>query len=235
MIRINAGETITFEGQSSPQAYMLMSGWACTVRHLIDGSDQIFDVRLPGDFIGTSHLMFKGSTLATEAITAVELFPFTYEDILAWESRSPGTYEKFVFAMNCDEVVMIEHVIGIARRNPQVRTAHFLLELSERVARAGLGTIDRFSCPMSQYVLADTLGLTAVHLNRTLRSLRELGLVSFRHSKVVIHDRPEMIRFAGFDPAYLNQTPALRLARRRAEKSWEGDDRRGAATAPRQQ
>lgn len=231
LIQIDAGETITFEGQSNRQAYMLLSGWACSVRHLINGSAQIFDVRLPGDIIGTSDLMLKCSTQATEAITPVELLPFNFEDVLLWERRCPGVCEKFVFAMKCDEAVMIEHVIGIARRNPQTRTAHFLLELSERVARAGIGTIDQFTCPMSQYLLADTLGLTAVHLNRTLRSLRELGLVSFRHSTVVIHNRPEMVKFAGFDPAYLNLTPANHSARRRAGKVMDEKGRHGVDSA----
>lgn len=210
-ITVEAGDTIVFEGQGPRRGYLVCSGWACSVRHLIEGSDQVLDVRMPGDLIGIADMKLSNAPYATEAITAVELVPFSFQDFVAASGRVPHLAEAFLFAMNCDAAMLVEHMVGIARRKPQPRTAHFLLELSERVARVGLGNVDRFHCPLSQYLLADLLGLTAVHMNRTLRHLREMGFVSFRNSMVTIHDRPGMIAFSGFDPAYLNQTQSRHL------------------------
>ena len=205
IITIEAGDTIIFEGQEDRQGYLLCSGWASSVRHLIDGSDQILDVRVPGDFIGIADMRLKHAPHATEAITRVELAPISYRALMSRDAGMARLAEAILYSVNCDMAITSEHLVSVARRNPQVRTAHFLLELSERLSRAGLGEPDHYHCPLSQYLLADVLGLTAVHLNRTLRQLRERGLVSFKTAHVTIHDRQAMVEFAGFDPAYLHQ------------------------------
>jgi CRP-like cAMP-binding protein len=87
--------------------------------------------------------------------------------------------------------------------------AHFLLELGSRLALVGKGSEEGFECPLTQYHLADTLGLSAVHVNRVLRQLRESGLVTFRDSHVTFHDYGRLVELAEFDPAYLDQTGPL--------------------------
>ena len=205
IVTVEAGDTIIFEGQEKRRGYFLCSGWASSVRHLIDGSDQILDVRIPGDFIGISDMRLKHAPHATEAITRVELAPISFRALLSMRAGAGHLAEAILFSINCDMAIISEHLVGVARRNPQVRTAHFLLELSERLTRVGIDDPDCFHCPLSQYLMADVLGLTAVHLNRTLRQLRERGFVSFKSATVDIHDRPGMIAFAGFDPSYLHQ------------------------------
>ena len=69
----------------------------------------------------------------------------------------------------------------------------------------GLGSKEGFDCPLTQYHLADALGLSAVHVNRVLRQLRENGLVTFRDGRVSFHDHDRMVELAEFDPAYLDQ------------------------------
>lgn len=206
IVTVEAGDTIIFEGQERRRGYMLCSGWASSVRHLIDGSDQILDVRIPGDFIGISDMRLKYAPHATEAITRVELAPISYRALVSMNGRAGQLAEAILYSINCDMAITSEHLVSVARRNPQVRTAHFLLELSERLTRVGMDDPDCFQCPLSQYLLADVLGLTAVHLNRTLRQLRERGFVSFKNAVVTIHDRPGMVEFAGFDPSYLHQS-----------------------------
>ena len=87
--------------------------------------------------------------------------------------------------------------------------AHFLLELGSRLALVGIGSREGFDCPLTQYHLADTLGLSAVHVNRVLRQLREQGLVTFRDDRVTFHDFGALVELAEFDPAYLDQTGPL--------------------------
>ncbi|HET9395878.1 MAG TPA: helix-turn-helix domain-containing protein, partial [Nitrospiraceae bacterium] len=80
------------------------------------------------------------------------------------------------------------------------RTAHFFLELSERLQLVGLATDREFDCPLNQYVLADTLGLSAIHVNRVLRQLRERKLMTLKDRKVTILDRTKLNALAGFQP-----------------------------------
>lgn len=72
-----------------------------------------------------------------------------------------------------------------------------------------MGSKEGYDCPLTQYHLADTLGLSAVHVNRVLRQLREAGLATFRDGHVTFHDYRGLVDLAGFDPAYLDQTGPL--------------------------
>ena len=78
------------------------------------------------------------------------------------------------------------------------------MELAERLSLIGLATATEFKCPLTQFVLADALGLTAIHVNRTLRQLRELNLLSLRRGTVTIHNLAGLRKLAGFQGGYLN-------------------------------
>lgn len=89
--------------------------------------------------------------------------------------------------------------------------AHLLLELGARLRLVGLGDKTGFPCQLTQYHLADALGLSAVHVNRLLRHLRGNGVVTFRKGQVVFDDIDRLREMAGFDTAYLDQDgPLLR-------------------------
>lgn len=83
--------------------------------------------------------------------------------------------------------------------------AHFLLELSARLHLVGIGDRSGYECPLTQYHMADALGLSAVHVNRVLRHLREEGLVTFQNGRVKIDDLDGLVSLANFDVAYLDQ------------------------------
>ncbi|WP_340692415.1 Crp/Fnr family transcriptional regulator [Hyphomonas sp.] len=105
--------------------------------------------------------------------------------------------------------MVVEHLCGIGRRDALERTAHLLLELSVRLTLVTRGTRDGFACPLTQYHLADALGLSAVHVNRVLRELRERGLLTFQKGKVTIHDFDRLVDLVEFDLAYLDQEGPL--------------------------
>ncbi len=100
--------------------------------------------------------------------------------------------------------MVVEHLINLGRRDGAERTAHFLLELAARLRLVGLGDKTGFACPLSQNLLADALGLSAVHINRVLRELREAGMVTYQKGKVVFDDYDATVEFAGFDRNYLD-------------------------------
>ena len=114
-----------------------------------------------------------------------------------------------LWAASRDEAMVVEHLVGLGRRDATERMAHFLLELYARLRLVGQAKENRFACPLSQYLLADALGLSAVHVNRVLRQLREEGLCTFQKGVVVLDDYEGMVRLAGFDRAYLDHEGPL--------------------------
>jgi CRP-like cAMP-binding protein len=106
---------------------------------------------------------------------------------------------------------VVEHLVNLGRRSAEERMGHLLLELGARLKLVGMGNETGFDCPLTQYHLADALGLSAVHVNRVLRNLREEGLVTFQKGRVVFDDFGRLKDLAGFDTAYLDQDgPLLR-------------------------
>jgi CRP-like cAMP-binding protein len=106
--------------------------------------------------------------------------------------------------------MVVEHPVDLGRRSAEERMAHFLLELGARLNLVGLGDRRVFDWPLTQHHLADALGLSAVHVNRVPRQLREEGLVTFQ-KRCFVFDFDRLRDLAGFDTAYLDQDgPLLR-------------------------
>jgi CRP-like cAMP-binding protein len=204
-----AGRDMVHEGQSNQCAYILASGWVCSYKLLPGGSRQIVDFQIPGDFLGLRSVLFRTSDHSIEPVTRVEASEVLVSDLLDTFAKRPRLATAVLWAASRDEAMVVEHLVGIGRRDAKERTAHFLLELGARLKLVGLGTALGYACPLSQYLLADAMGLSAVHVNRVLRELREDGLVTFQHGKVVIHDLDRLIAFADFDKAYLDHDGPL--------------------------
>ena len=119
-------------------------------------------------------------------------------------TEAPRLGTALLWALSRDEAMIVEHLVSIGRRNALERTAHFFMELAERLSLIGMATETKFECPLSQFVLAAALGLTAIHMNRTLRQLRERQLLTLRKKVVTIHDLDRLRKLAGFQGGYLN-------------------------------
>ncbi len=206
-----AGRDLVHQGQSKQAAYILASGWACSYKLLQDGQRQIVDFQIPGDFLGLRSTLLHISDHSIEPITDIEVTEIMLPDLLDAFSRTPRLATAILWAASRDEAMVVEHLVGIGRRDAAERMAHFLLELCARLTLVGMGSRAGFDCPLTQYHLADALGLSAVHVNRVLRQLREWGMLTFRGSTVRFDDYDRLAEFAEFDPTYLDQTgPLLR-------------------------
>lgn len=206
-----AGRDLVHQGQTHAAAYVLAEGWVCSYKLLHDGSRQIVDFQIPGDFLGLRSVLFRTADHNIEPVTAVEASEVLESDLLQAFSATPRLATAVLWAASRDEAMVVEHLVGIGRRDALERTAHFLLELSTRLILVGRGTRDGFACPLTQYQLADALGLSAVHVNRVLRELREDGLLTFQKGQVNIHDFDGLVDLAEFDRSYLDQDgPLLR-------------------------
>lgn len=205
------GRDLVFQGQTGQAAYILAEGWVSSHKLLRNGSRQIVDFQIPGDFLGLRSVLFRTADQNVEPFTAVEASEVLQSDLLQVFSTTPRLATAVLWAASRDEAMVVEHLVGIGRRDALERTAHLLLELSARLTLVGRGTRDGFACPLTQYHLADALGLSAVHVNRVLRESREDGLATFQTGRVTIHDFKKLAELAEFDSAYLDQEgPLLR-------------------------
>lgn len=204
-----AGRDLVEQGQTEQSAYVLSSGWACSYKLLEDGQRQIVDFQIPGDFLGLRSLLMHISDHSVEPITDIEVTEVLRNDLLGAFTQTPRLATAILLTASRDEAMVVEHLVNIGRRSAAERTANFLLELGARLALVGMGSKAGFECPLSQYLMADALGLSAVHVNRVLRQLREDGLVTFRDGFVSFDNYERLIEFAEFDLTYMDQIGPL--------------------------
>jgi CRP-like cAMP-binding protein len=200
----DVGAGMVHQGQPDQQAYVLADGWAFSYRLLPNGGRQVIDFQVPGDFLGLSSVLFRSAGQCVEPVTAVQATLLDPSHLLAVFSANPSLRTAVLWAAARDEAMVVEHLVSIGRRNAVERTAHLLLELGARLSLVGLGSKAGYDCPVSQYLLADALGLSAVHVNRVLRVLREDKLLTFRNGRVVLQDFDGLVALSNFDREYLD-------------------------------
>ncbi len=204
-----AGRDLVQQGQSKQAAYILSAGWVCSYKLQMDGSRQIVDFQIPGDFLGLRSVLLHTSDHSVEPITDILAAEILVDDLLETFAQTPRLATAILWAGSRDEAMVVEHLVDIGRRDADARMGHFLLELGARLTLIGMGCKEGYACPLTQYHFADALGLSAVHVNRVLRQLREDGLVTFRDGKVTFHDHDRLAELAEFDPEYLDQDGPL--------------------------
>jgi CRP-like cAMP-binding protein len=209
--RFKAGHPMIHEGQTNASAFILARGWACSYKILPDGKRQIVDFQVPGDFLGLRSILFRTADHSVEALTPIEASEVLASDILNAFAHAPRLATAVLWAASRDEAMVVEHLVNLGRRSADERLAHFLLELGARLKLVGMSDKTGFDCPLTQYHLGDAMGLSAVHVNRVLRHLRDKGLLTFQKGRVTFDDFARLSELAGFDPTYLDQDgPLLR-------------------------
>ena len=206
------GLDLVHQGEIDQSAFIMAEGWACSYKILMDGSRQIVNFQIPGDFLGVRSVLFRTSDHNVEPITPIEASEVSKADLFQTFTATPRLATAVLWAVSRDEAMVVEHLVGVGQRAAAERTAHLLLELSARLKLVGLGDKTGFACPLTQYHLADAMGLTAVHVNRVLREIREAGLMTFQNGRVTFDDFEGLVDFAEFDRTYLDQDgPTLQI------------------------
>jgi CRP-like cAMP-binding protein len=197
-VRVERGRELVHEGQTGHRAYLLLAGWACSFKLLADGARQVIRFPLPGDWIGLGSALSRASDHSFSALTDVVVSSIDATRMRRLFEELPRLGLAMLWAASQDDSMVVDHLVSIGRRSAIERTAHLFLELHERLQRIGLATDQAFACPLNQYVLADALGLSAIHVNRVLRELRERGLLTLKARSAVIHDMSGLVAMAGY-------------------------------------
>lgn len=187
-----AGEELVAEGQTTRRPRFVVSGWASSQRVLSDGRRQIFGFALPGDGLGLCERPNPPALSSVVALTALETVDAEPVLDAAHSGRAPGLARALSITSVLEQMLLLDHMVRLGRQTAYERVAHFLLELQRRLEVAGLGDSQRFPLPLTQEILADVLGLSIVHVNRTLKQLRRERLIELR-SGVAILLQPELL------------------------------------------
>ena len=154
--------------------------------------------------MGLRSVLLRTADHSFSALTDAVVSPVDGASIMKCVTEFPRLGTALLWAASRDEAMVVEHLVNIGRRSALERTAHFFMEMTERLSLVGLATEAEFDCPLTQYVLADALGLSPIHVNRVLRQLREQNLLTLRKGNVEIHDLHGLRELAGFQGGYLN-------------------------------
>jgi len=177
-----AGAELEMEGHALGRPRVVLSGWACRARLFEDGRRQIIHILLPGDGIGLCRRPSPHTVSTVIALTSVQTGEAqALADVLAEEDdASPGLLDALEISAGIEEAALVDQVARLGRLTAYERTVHLLLELHWRLTLAGLADRHNFPMPLTQEMLADTLGLSIVHVNRTLQQLRREGMLELR-------------------------------------------------------
>lgn len=202
---IDKSVDIFHEGQQERRAYLLLDGWAFAYKLVPDGGRQVIAFLMPGDFMGLRSILLRVSDHSVATFTDCTVVSISIERLIAAFDEFPRVGMAFLWSISRDEAVIVEHLVNIGRRSAIERTSHFFLEMGKRLQMAGLAREDDYRFPFSQYLLADALGLTSIHINRVLRELRERNLIELKNRHIIMTDVPGLTELAGFDSDYLDQ------------------------------
>ena len=208
-IELDASVDLLVEGEAVRTGYIIEEGWACRYRLLNDGRRQILTLLVPGDEAGASAGPAQAADHSVATLTPCRVYPVPAAALQAVQQRHPEIRRAFAWSVRRDLAIMQEHVVDLGRRTARERFAHLVLELLCRLRLVGLADGDGFALPLTQGVLADVLGLSIVHVNRTLRWLNDEGLVCYRPGRLRIPDIPGLVRIAEFDEDYLHHAPQV--------------------------
>ena len=208
-IEVRAGETILTQGQSSDTIYTVLRGWGYRYKSLDDGRLQILNFVMPGDLIGLQGAVLEEMGHSVDASSDMVLCLFDRRRLWTLFREHPSLAYDLTWLASREEQLLDEHLVSLGRRSALERIAHVLLMLHDRAVETGAATEGAMPFPLSQQELADTLGLSLVHTNKTLRKLVERGVVTWRDRSFSLLDRDALCEIAKYDYAEKRPRPFI--------------------------
>ncbi|WP_225768594.1 Crp/Fnr family transcriptional regulator [Inquilinus sp. Marseille-Q2685] len=191
-----AGARIMTEGDPDPPLYTVASGWAMRFKMLKDGRRQILSFVLPGDVIGFQAQFFDRAVTSIEAITDISLCVVPYQDIAGLYQDQPEIAFRFAALTADQKRVMEEQLLSLGQRTALERVAALILDLYGRAEARDMVRNDGMPFPLTQQHVADALGISLVHANRTLKQLQRDGLFRIKGRRLQLLDAAALERVA---------------------------------------
>ncbi|ACL62230.1 Crp/Fnr family transcriptional regulator [Methylobacterium nodulans] len=195
---------IIHEGQPPKVMRLMLSGWACRYKLLEDGGRQIVGLFLPGDFCDVSVFILREMDHSIAAMTDVTLAQISAETFNEIAFAQPRIMYALWWESLVREAIQREWIVSLGRRDTDERIAHLFCELFIRLRCVGLTSGVSIELPMTQSDLSDIVGVSAVHVNRTLQTLRANGLVILKGKTLTIPNLNALMDAAQFNTNYLH-------------------------------
>jgi CRP-like cAMP-binding protein len=209
MLSVEAGGEVIAEQKNGGKLFTLYTGWAFRYKSLSDGRRQILNFLLPGDFIGLQEKFADGASHGVEALTDVALCVFPRDGLWSLFREYPGLGYDLTWLAAREEGLVDENLLTAGRRNATERVAMLLMHLYRRAERLGLAQDGTVAFPLSQQHIADALGLSLVHTNKTLRRLHKLGLHSIENGRLRLLNSKALVRIADYYDRPLRRVPLI--------------------------
>jgi CRP-like cAMP-binding protein len=199
-----AGEGVVWAGDRPSRSFLILSGLLATSKVAGNGNLQITCFHVPGDLpdLQSLHLGVLDSDI--RALTDGQLAFMAHQDLRRLSEQHPRLASLLWRSTLVDAAIYREWVVNVAQRPAISRIAHVLCELMVRMDAAGLAQDGRCYLGLTQQHLSEATGLSAVHVNRTLQSLRAQGLITFGQGRLAIHDWDRLVAIADFRADYLH-------------------------------
>ena len=202
--RAQKDKSLIEQGEQTSSLLFLCSGMARAVRTLVDGRQQIVAVFVAGDALNASELPFSHARNSISALTPAICLPIPLKHLNHVMGDHPAIARALWLETAAQAAIQQEWIVWLGRHMAHTRLAHFLCEVTYRLQLNGPGTPDAFEFPLTQRELADTLGLSPVHVNRTLQLLRSQGLIELIRQRLTIRNKAGLYEVAQFEPRYLD-------------------------------
>lgn len=199
-----AGSYLLRDGDTPGQCGILVSGFACRHKVSAGGLRQIVSIHIPGEIYNLQQLYLPTADSNVQTLKRCEVITISHEVLHRLAAERPSVAHALFLATIVELSMAREWMINIGRRDARTRIAHLLCEFAFRLDKYGLPPGQAYELPMTQEQLADALGLTAVHINRTLKGLAKDGLIAHSKRGVTIPDWEGLVAEAGFNPRYLH-------------------------------
>lgn len=199
-----AHEDILCEGEVPSDINLVLAGWACRYKQLEDGRRQIIAFFVPGDLCDHNIFILREMDHSVGTITKVTLACVSREMFETVTLKHPRITQALWWEALVTSAIQREWTVNLGQRNATERVAHLLCELFLRLQAVNLTNGNACEFPVTQAELADAMGLTSVHVNRTLQELRSSGLIELKNRILVIPNLELLMRVAIFNTNYLH-------------------------------
>lgn len=202
--RVGPREDIVREGDSASHVSLILDGWACRYKQLEDGRRQIVAFFLPGDLCDTFIDVLREMDQSIGTLTPVTFAEISRDTLGAVAARHPRIMQALWWDTLVSASIQREWTVNLGQRSATERLGHLLCEVFIRLKGVGLTEGDHCVLPTTQADLADAMGLSTVHINRTLQELRGSGLIVLKGRNLTIPDLAALQAASLFTPNYLH-------------------------------
>lgn len=198
------------QGQFGPHLYTVLEGVLIRYRSLEDGRRQIVNFMFPGDLIGLQSAFDGPASHAVEALIDARLCMFERGNFPEFIGSHPRLAYDIVWLAAAEETQLEEHLVALGQRTAKERLVYLAVWLMDRAQTSGISDKhNKLSLPITQAQVADMLGLSLVHTNRTLRALLSDGLVEWRPGEICIPDMDAACEFAQYSRDLEGERPFI--------------------------